>query len=246
MKKLRGMQAEMPEGSSESYSVSDALEGERWFAGLEPALRETILKGGFIKRFKRGQYLFRQGDKVSGLFGMLAGQAHSQAENSDGKSIVLAVYHAPDWVGFLACADGRPYTFDVLASIDSTIFFVPLPLIREQFHAKSERYMYLLAPQLSSLRKIYLYLTNTAHMKAIERLAFRLLDFSQSPWYEDGPSHPIRGLSQDMLATAILSNRQDTNVMLGQLEQQGLIRKSYNQIEILDKPGLMQIARMAR
>ena len=34
--------------------------------------------------------------------------------------------------------------------------------------------------------------------------------------------------------------------MLAQLEQQGLIRKSYSQIEILDKPGLMHLARMTR
>ncbi len=225
-------------------SPAAILRSERWYAGLEPDVQAAVLRGGFQKRLKRGQLLFRQGDDPSGLFAVLKGQAHSQAENDEGKVVVLAIYHAPEWVGYLACADGAPYTFDVVASIDSDIFFVPIQLVRSLFHTRPERYMYLLAPQLSSLRKIYRYLTNTIHLKPIERLAFRLVDFSRSPWYDDGEIRPIRGLSQDVLATSIFSNRQDTNEMLGELERQGLIRKSSGQIEVLDMPALTGIARI--
>jgi CRP-like cAMP-binding protein len=221
-----------------------ALHTERWFAGLESDVQRAMLSGGVMKRKKRGQLLFRQGDEPSGLFAIVQGQAHSQAENEEGRSIILSIYHAPEWVGFLACADGNPFTFDVVASVDSDIFFVPIPLVRSLFHSQPQRYMYLLAPQLSSLRKIYRYLISTIHLKPIERLAFRLIDFSRSPWYDDGEIRPIRGLSQETLATAIFSNRQDTNAMLQEFERRGLIRKSYGQIEVLDMPALARIARI--
>lgn len=225
-------------------SPANLLHSERWFAGLDPDVQESILRGGFVRKMKQGQLLFRQGDDPSGLFAIIRGQAHSQTENEEGSNIVIAIYHAPDWVGFLACSDGKPFTFDVMASIDSDIFFVPISLVRSLFHSAPERYMYLLAPQLSSLRKIYRYLTNTITLKPIERLAFRLIDFSRSPWYDDGEIHPIRGLSQNALAASILSNRQDTNAMLGELERQGLIRKSYGRIEVLDMSALRRIARV--
>ncbi|MEZ5922468.1 MAG: Crp/Fnr family transcriptional regulator [Parvularculaceae bacterium] len=236
-----GVKAASEQSGAGSLTI---LQSERWFSGLEPSVQNSILRSGFRKRLKRGQILFRQGDEPAGLFGVLDGQIHSQAENHDGKTVVLAVFHAPDWVGFLACAEGKPYTFDVVASIDSELLFVPLATVRSLLCADPKNLLQLIAPQLSSMRKIYSYLMNTLHHKPIERLAFLLIDFSRSPWYEEGDIHPVRGLSQEILAASAFTTRQDVNKFLGELEKQGLIKKSYGQIEILDAAKLMQVARM--
>jgi CRP-like cAMP-binding protein len=75
----------------------------------------------------------------------------------------------------------------------------------------------------------------------LQRLAERLLDLSRSPYYPDGEHRPILGLSQELLASAVLCTRQTTNELLRQLQSRGLIKSEYGRIDILDAEGLRKI-----
>lgn len=212
-----------------------------WYAGLDAETQRRIETGGRLRSVRRGEVIVNQGDEVTGLYALIDGQTRAQTAAINGKPALLGVLHPGDFFAFLACADGRPHSVDIVASIESQIFHLPIPTVREIFHAEQKLFMHLVDPQLISMRRITEYLTSAIRLSPIERLAERLLEFSRSPYYPEGEFRSLLGLSQELLASAVLCTRQTANELLGELEARKLIRSEYGQIDILDPVGLKKI-----
>ena len=130
---------------------------------------------------------------------------------------------------------------DHVASVDSVIFMLPYPMVREIFAADPKLYVYLIDPQMVLVRRLVEYLTTTIRLSPMQRLAERLLEFSRSHYFPEGEHMPLLGLSQELLASAVLCTRQTTNELLGELQTRGLIKSEYGRIDILDADGLRKI-----
>jgi CRP-like cAMP-binding protein len=212
-----------------------------WFAGLDADIQARIEAAGRVKSIRRGDVFIRQGDEPTGLYAVVEGQIRAQATASTGKAALVAIFHPGDFFCYLACADGRPHSTDHVASVDSTVFVLPQQPAREIFTADQKLFLHLVDPQLLSFRKAMEHLITTVRLSPIQRLAERLLDLSRSHYYPQGDHYPLLGLSQELLASAVLCTRQTTNELIGELQSRGLIRSEYGKIEILDPDGLRKI-----
>jgi CRP-like cAMP-binding protein len=215
-----------------------ALASGPWFAGLDASVQDRILAEGGIQRLRKNEVLVNRGDPAFALFGVLDGQLRSQATTCQGRTALISIVHRGDFFSFLTCADGKPHTMDVVASTDSSVFLLPIHVVREIFHADPQLFVYLVEPQLSNTRRFIDYMVNSVRRQPLQRLAERLLELSRSPYYPVGPHHPILGLSQEILASTILCTRQTTNELLGLLQSRNLVKCEYGRIEILDPEGL--------
>jgi CRP-like cAMP-binding protein len=213
----------------------------RWFAGLNEDVQARIEAGGRVRNVRRGDVFIKQGDEPVGLIACIDGQIRAQTTAPSGKTALVTVFHPGDFFSFLGAADGRPHVLDYVASVESVIFVLPYQVTREIFATDQQLFLYLVGPQLIAMRKTIDYMTTTIRLSPIQRLAERLLDFSRSPYYPEGDHRPLLGLSQELLASAVLCTRQTTNELLGELQSRSLIKSEYGRIEILDPDGLRKI-----
>lgn len=221
--------------------LSTILRRGHWFNGLSQEIQARVENGGRLRNIRRGEAFIRLGDEPSGLFALVEGQVRAQTTAASGKTALITVFHPGDFFAFLACADGRPHTMDHVASVDSVIFVLPYPATREIFTADQKLFLYLVDPQLISLRKTIEYVSTTVRLSPMQRLAERLLDLSRSHYFPEGAHRPLLGLSQELLSSAVLCTRQTTNELLGELQSRGIIKSEYGRIDILDAEALRKI-----
>lgn len=221
--------------------VPSLLRRSRWFAALDDDVQRRIEVGGKQRSVRRGDIFIKQGDSPTGLCACIEGQLRAQTTAPSGKTALLSVIHPGDFFGFLSCADGRPHTMDHVASVESIVFVLPYPAAQEIFSSDTKLFLHLVDPQLVVLRKAIEYLTTTVRLSPIQRLAERLLDLSRSAHDPEAEHRPLLGLSQELLASAVLCTRQTTNELLGELQSRGIIRSEYGRIDILDPEALRKI-----
>src|SRR4030088_1743176 len=94
------------------------------FCDLAPAVIEHL--GSYMKTRKvaRGSTIFAKGDPGSGLMGVLAGMGKVSVASSEGKDIVLNIFHEGEILGEIALLDGRPRTADATAMSDCELIVI--------------------------------------------------------------------------------------------------------------------------
>ncbi|HCN44397.1 MAG TPA: Crp/Fnr family transcriptional regulator, partial [Pseudomonas sp.] len=92
------------------------------------------------------------------------------------------------------------------------------------------------------LRLAFVALEQQSLMAAGPRVAFRLLQMAAGYGEVDGARRVLQ-LSQEQLALMLSLSRQTTNQILKNLQQEGAVRLSYGEIEIVDSARLQQLAK---
>lgn len=213
-----------------------------WFASLPEPLQDEVLRSAVRLRFKRGKYLFRQGDPPTGLFGIVSGEAQVIGTTIAGLDILVAMHRPGDWTGFLACLDGENYTFNVVASQPCEVIHLPIAAVRRIFLTDVEALSRMVAPELATLRALYSHIIEHLAFTPLQRLARRLVDLATNVQGERVTSRTIAPITQDQLALSIMASRQWTNRLLQHLEKAGLIARGRSRIDVLDLARLTQLA----
>lgn len=218
------------------------LQRGSWLSQLPQSFRDEVERSAVRVKFKRGKPLFRQGDPVRGLYGILSGEAQVIGTTIAGLDILVAMYRAGEWTGFLACLDGGTYTMTVVPSQPCEVLHLPLAAVQRIFLQTVEGYALLSAPEHATQRAVYSHLVEHLSFTPLQRLARRLVDLAAAPHGELVTSLTISPITQDQLALSIMSSRQWTNRLLQQLEQANLISRGRSRIKIIDLPKLTYLA----
>src|SRR5262249_48649770 len=94
------------------------------FGDLPPAVIEHL--GSYMKTRKvaRGTAIFAKGDPGTGLMGVLSGMVKVSVASTEGKDIVLNIFHEGEIFGEIALLDGRPRTADATAMSDCELILI--------------------------------------------------------------------------------------------------------------------------
>ena len=79
------------------------------FKGLDDALMEEIEKLASLREFKKGDFLFLEGDEPEYLWFILDGEVKIYKEFASGKSAILGIFGQGSMVAEVAVIDGNPY-----------------------------------------------------------------------------------------------------------------------------------------
>lgn len=218
------------------------LQRGRWFSALPEALQEDVLRSATRQKLRRGKHVLRQGDGPDGIYGLISGEAQIIGTTRAGLDILVAVYRPGDWTGFLACVDGGPYTFSVIASQPCELMHLPLPAVNRLFLSDAENFRRFVLPEMASIRAIYSHITESLAFTPLQRLARRLMDLTSEPHGGQETSTFISPVTQDQIALSIMASRQWTNRLLQHLEQADVIRISRSRIDIVDRARLNHLA----
>ena len=100
-----------------------------WFKDLPIELQDYLVARSDLVRLKKGQPLYRRGERSFGLYAILDGALSIGTVGADGKEALLAVLGPTAWIGEVSMFDGLPRPHDASAIGKTLVLHVPGPAL---------------------------------------------------------------------------------------------------------------------
>ena len=214
------------------------------FKGLNKKDKETLVTQHRLTIAKKGQFLFKEGDKPHGLICLASGKAKVFKDGVGGRGQILKMVRQQGFIGYKSLFSDHPWAFSAIAIEDSAIcIFDKTSLIRilKKNPDLSLKFMKLIAEELwiSNNRTVSL---TQKHIRG--RLAESLLILRDTYGFEaDGRTIRIAMSREDI---ANLSNMTTSNAIrtLSNLASDGIIEIAGRRISIVDGNQLEHISEL--
>ncbi|MFB4393289.1 MULTISPECIES: Crp/Fnr family transcriptional regulator [unclassified Pseudomonas] len=213
----------------------------QWFKQLPVAVQDSLLALAKPRTLAAGQCLFQRGDPPCGLYAVLSGAMRVGAVSSDGKEALLTLVESPYWFGEISLFDGQPRTHDAFAEGATQLLWIPQAALLDWLSRHPVHWRDLALLMSHKLRWVFIALEQQHLLAAAPRLAHRLLQIAEGYGERDEPQWRLQ-LSQEQLALMLSLSRQTINQILKHLEQAGVVRLAYGEVQILDAERLRQMA----
>lgn len=210
----------------------------------EPELL-ALARSARLRKFRRGEVIFHQGDPGDALFIVSQGRVKISLPSDAGDEAILATLRAGDFFGELALLDGAPRSASATALEPTETLVVPRERFRdaiENVPGFRDALFELLAREL---RRLTTHVEELHFLDMTGRLAARLarLADEQGVALADGSVRLDGSYTQADLAAMVGSTRQSVNKLLGMFAADGLLRLERDAIVVLDVDGLRRTSR---
>jgi CRP-like cAMP-binding protein len=225
---------------TEPLNLAERLKAVKHFQNLPDADLTAIVSAGQVRRFVTGQTIIYEGDPCSGMFVLLRGKIHLCKFGPQGQVNIMSVIEPTIMFNEVAVIDGGPNPVTAIAAEDCLLWqigydafqglLVKIPLVG----------LSLLRVLAQRNRLMLARYEDLSFRSVIARTAKLILDIS------DRGSKTIdrRTCSIEEMARRIASVPEAISRSLRQLNDQGLIRVSRNEISVLlpvQLAGLAQV-----
>jgi CRP-like cAMP-binding protein/CheY-like chemotaxis protein len=218
------------ESQQEFYSKSldklNTLVGKK--GGL-PALQKIIneRKG---RAFKKGQVIYYEGDKGSGLYLVINGKIKTVKLAEDGRELMTGIYAADDYLGINAILSNDVYVDTATALEDSLLCLIPREQVEELLNLYPEvarEFIKLLANDIREKEELLLQLAYNSVRKKMADAILRL-------YRQQGPDDLNLKISREDLAAMAGMASETVSRTLSDFKDEALIEKKGSIITILD------------
>ncbi len=219
----------------EQAQITEILGGSSWLRGDD--LIAPILAHGRLARLKAGQWAQAEGDDDTGLLVVVEGAIQMLVQAPGGREVVIGQGGPGVAIGQTLRFGGGPRLVTVICATDSLVLQVSDRALG-RIAAEHPRIWEAVAALLYlQLRGMVMVAAEAIALPPRQRLAARLDLLDRTS--RDGA--PLR-MSQQVLAEMVGLTRKTVNGYLGEFEREGLIRRTYGEIEILDVVRLRRVA----
>jgi CRP/FNR family cyclic AMP-dependent transcriptional regulator len=206
--------------------AKDALRACGLFRQGNDATIDALADALRIRRFRKGETVFHQGDPGDALFILATGSVKVVLPSDEGaEPAIVAILGPGEFFGELAILDGAPHSATIVA-IEPTETLV---LHRDAFlgliDSQAELRRALLASLAGEIRRLTGHVEDLHFLDLPARLASRIvrLAATQAP-AQDGEVRIPWPYTQSELAGMIGGSRQSVNRLLAELADDGLVR----------------------
>jgi CRP/FNR family transcriptional regulator len=210
------------------------------FGHADEATLDTLAAALRIRRFRKGETVFHQGDPGDALFIVASGSVKVVLPSDEGaEPAIVAVLGPGEFFGELALLDGAPHSATIVA-IEATETLV---LNRDAFLAliddQPELRRALLASLAVEIRRLTGHVEDLHFLDLPGRLSSRILRLSVDCQPEsDGTIRIAWPYTQSELAGMIGGSRQSVNRLLADLSDEGLVRIERDVLVVTDRDRL--------
>jgi CRP/FNR family transcriptional regulator, cyclic AMP receptor protein len=211
---------------------------------LEPAEREELERVGSVRRYRRGDVLFHQGDDAGAVLVLLRGHVKAAMLN-DGREVILAFPGPGELLGELSAVDGEPRSGTVRAVEDVEALVIPGSAFRALLESRPRMAFVLLRSITARLRAADRQRVDYAVNDVVVRVAGRLVELCDRFGDTDGASGPVDtglALTQDELAAWVGASREAVAKAMALLRTLGWVQTERRRIVVLDLPALRRYA----
>ena len=215
---------------------------EGFLAELTADERAELQELGSVRRYKRGDVLFHQGDDAGAVLVILAGHVKA-AMLSDGREVILAFPGPGELLGELSAVDGQPRSGTVRAVDDVEALVIPGSAFRAVLEHRPRIAFVLLRSVIERLRTADRQRVDYAVNDVCVRVAGRLVELCDRFGSEDGARVEIGlSLTQDELASWAGASREAVAKAMALLRTLGWVHTERRRIHVLDLPALRRYA----
>ncbi len=208
-----------------------------WLAGLTERLVEPILTHGRLGHLQPGQWAQAEGDDETGLLVVIEGQVQMLCKAPGDREVLLG-QGGKGWAqGQAARFGGGPRIVTVVSVGRSVVLQVTDRALGRIAAETPEIWQAVAALLYVQMRSLAQLVVETTALPPRQRLASRLELMSRTTLDD-----PVVRLSQQALGEMLGLTRKTVNGYLSEFERQGLIRRGYGEIELLDLPRLRRVA----
>ena len=211
------------------------------FTAADDDAIESLVRVLRVRRFRRGETIFHQGDPGDALFVLASGSVKVVLPSDEGaEPAIVAILGPGEFFGELAILDGAPHSATIVA-VEPTDTFV---LHRDAFLALIDSdaglRRALLASLATEIRRLTGHVEDLHFLDLPGRLASRILRLAESAGTvaDDGTVRIAWPYTQSELAGMIGGSRQSVNRVLADLADQDLVRLDRDQLVIVDRVRL--------
>jgi CRP-like cAMP-binding protein len=211
---------------------------EGFLAELTAEERAELHELGSVRRYKRGDVLFHQGDDAGAVLIILAGHVKA-AMLSDGREVILAFPGPGELLGELSAVDGEPRSGTVRAVDDVEALVIPGSAFRAVLEHRPRIAFVLLRSVIERLRTADRQRVDYAVNDVCVRVAGRLVELCDRFGSEDGARVEIGlSLTQDELASWAGASREAVAKAMALLRTLGWVQTERRRILVLDLDSL--------
>lgn len=234
-------QRAMTRPSAADY-VRPLLKDNRLFGGLPEGALDALIAKGHIKRYAKGDVIYRRGAPGDSLMVILAGRIKITNINVEGREVVLNFLGAGDINGEIAVIDGQERTANAQALEDSEVFVVYARDLLPALIAHPQAMLQFFRVLCEKVRAASAIIEdNTLDMRG--RVAKGLLRLARQHGMKTSEGIRIRLMaSQTELGNYLGLSRANVSRQLGQLKEARVIKIEGADIVIVDEAGLSEIA----
>ncbi|MCG3153045.1 MAG: CRP-like cAMP-activated global transcriptional regulator [bacterium] len=214
----------------------------RLYRGLEPNTLAELARIAILKRLRKGQRLWRQGDAPEGYFSALSGLVKSYRETPDGREQILCLLGPGQQIGTMSVLSDSSFPCHASVLEGGEFLYFPKAAFKEVVRQHHDLALQLLANLATQCNVLADRIEDLSLHHAEQRVGGYLLTL---PVKESGPNeHPMVRLpiSKTTLATMLGLSRETLSRTFAALQHRGLIVIDGRQIELADCPALELLA----
>lgn len=221
----------------------ETLNRDPWFASLRPELVELILSLAVERRYAAHEIVYSANDPSTGIFCVLRGGVRLSQNTESGKHILFSTFSPGTWFGVISEFDGLPRPHTAIAVEPTLLLQIPSAAFRE-IAARDWRNCFDLARSVVVLFRVTLERLSALRVQPYPaRVAQALLAMSDHEAGSGGDEVAPR-VTQDDLAAMVGVTRQTINRLLTGWEDEGLVRRLYGRVQLVDPARLARISAM--
>ena len=215
---------------------------EGFLAELEADERADLEALGAIRRYRRGDVLFHQGDDAGAVVVLRDGHVKATMLN-DGREVILAFPGPGELLGELSAVDGEPRSATVRAVDEVEALVIPGSAFRAYLERRPRIALVLLRGVSERLRAADRQRVDYAVNDVVVRVAGRLVELCDRFGCEDGTAVDIGlAITQDELAAWAGASREAVAKAMALLRTLGWVQTERRRILVLDLPALRRYA----
>jgi CRP/FNR family transcriptional regulator, cyclic AMP receptor protein len=233
----------MPGSGGTEFAI-EALRGSPLFARVEPAALAACAASLRLRRYRRGETIFHQGDPGDSLYIIESGSVKIVLPDPEGaEGAIIATLGRGAFFGELALLDGAPHSATAVASEPVGALILQQAQFEELLEFDPGLRRALMAGLVAELRRLTSHVEDLHFLDLPGRLASLMLRLAQET--RPGETHDVRldwRYTQAELGAMIGGTRQTVNRLLADLTAQDLIRQDGESLVI---PDLARLAAAA-
>jgi CRP/FNR family cyclic AMP-dependent transcriptional regulator len=214
------------------------------FEGTAPRLMQDLVSGGTVRTYRRGTYLFHQGDEAPDVFFLIEGRVEISSDSSSGQRQLHTTLDTPQFFGELGVLGEMQRTASALALEASTVGIVSGDLFLGFLAHEPAATRALLRALARQVQAHEAFVDDLLFLDLKGRVAKRLLQLvspSLDDLPKDGAMLPSVVTHAD-LASLCGGSRENVTRILSDFQRRGLVKRDGRRFVLMRISGLARLA----
>ncbi len=216
-----------------------------WFSSLPTDAADRLIAHSRVLHLGAREPLFARSDRFCGIYCVLDGVIRLSAVNAEGRESIMGFAEPSQWFGEISLFDRLPRSIAATAEDSATVLHLSeldIDRLLQLNPLMALHFGHLLAQKM---RTALLAVEAMALLPRNGRMARYLMMIATQHWSVTPECRRTTvPFQQEQIAMLMLVTRQTVGLALKDLESEGIIRRQYGHVEILDWDRLAQVAEL--